>query len=273
MPGGKKRPAKGQRRGAEQVVTRARRMAQLVERLPDELVRSFATDDPQQRVEQLRSKTTEILAGMLDVVGWIERYRHPGTADVLNHRLHIVTDACLLCGSLEIPEFSGGVRKAPKGEPSEGMVQAAILMTYSLALADSFCGWAETIEDEESARRPKTAVRTKKSTSKGDAQTKIIGALSAYHQFDGDDCLNLEPIGNNELARSAEVSGSTVSLFLQKQFATKHAASGEGRRNYRKACRDSYRLTLEIKRIRDELIPTMLWNPLPDDLQGKDADG
>jgi len=118
---------------------------------------------------------------------------------------------------------------------------------------------------EEQSQRQKPQVRTKKTTSKGDAQIKIIGALSSHHQFDGDECLNLEPIGNNELARLGEVSQSSASLFFQKQFASGDSTSGEGLRKYRGACRSSYTLSLEIKRIRDELIPTELWNSLPVD--------
>ncbi|HCK52835.1 MAG TPA: hypothetical protein DIC23_06425 [Planctomycetaceae bacterium] len=261
----KDRPFEGEQHGDETVFSRARRMAELVKQLPDKLVRAFSVDDPGERVDQLRCEINELSFGMLSVIGWLERHRHPGTADQLGRRLFSVTDSCLRCATLEIPEFSGGIRNMPKATPSEGLVQAGIFKAASMILADSVRGWAETIEAEEPSQRQKTEVRNKKSTNKGDAQTKIIGALSAHHQFDGGECLNLEPIGSNELARLAEVSKSSASLFFQKQFAAEHPTSGEGRRKYREACRSSYKLSLEIKRIRDELIPTELWNSLPVD--------
>jgi hypothetical protein len=265
MAGGKDRPIDGERHSDETVVARARRMAELVEQLPDELVRAFSFDQPEERVDQLRCRTNEIVGGMVDVNNWLERNRHPGTAAQLSHRIFSVTDSCLRCAILEIPEFSGGVRNMPKATLSEGLVQSGILKTISMLLAHSVRGWAETIEAEEPSQRQKPKVRTKKSTNKGDGQIMTIAALSSYHEFDGDECPNLAPIGVNELARLAKVSSSTVSLFFQKRFAAEHSASGEGRRKYREACRSSYTLSLEIKRIRDELIPTELWNSLPVD--------
>jgi len=271
MADGKDRPFEGEQHGDETVFSRARRMAELVKQLPDKLVRAFSVDDPGERVDQLRCEINELSAGMLSVIGWLERHRHPGTAGQLGRRLFSVTDSCLRCATLEIPEFSGGVRNMPKATPSEGLVQAGNFKAASMILADSVRGWAETIEAEEPSQRQKPTeqqkpkVRTKKSRSKGDGQVLTIGALCTHHEFDGDVCQNLAPIGVNELSRLAEVSSSTVSLFFQKQFADKHSARGEGRTKYREACQNSYKLSLAIKRVREELIPPMLWNSLPVD--------
>ena len=249
-----------------QVADRLRQIFTLVVRLPDDLVASFALDNVDERRSQIMDRVYEVHSSFEPVLEWIERRRFPGSSSRLENQLKWVFCEVVDCATHDIPEYAGG---APKlihiGDPSAGWRRAHNLDLRIQRLAVSLIAWAETIEDEELARRPKTAVRTKKSTSKGDAQTKIIGALSAYHQFDGDDCLNLEPIGNNELARLAEVSTSTVSLFIKQQFAEKDASQGVGRQKYRAACSNGYRLAVAIKKIRDELTPTMLWNSLPDD--------
>src|SRR5262249_53576244 len=51
-----------------------------------------------------------------------------------------------------------------------------------------------------------TAKKPKRSTEWGAARAKIIAALTKHHQYADGGCLNLEPIGNNELARKAGVS-------------------------------------------------------------------
>src|SRR5262249_26471769 len=53
---------------------------------------------------------------------------------------------------------------------------------------------------------PPQTPNQKRSTAKGEARTKIISALTAYHQYADGGCLNLGPIAVRELARVAEVA-------------------------------------------------------------------
>lgn len=60
--------------------------------------------------------------------------------------------------------------------------------------------------------------RKKASTEKGEARAKIIGKLTEHHKYADGGCLNLEPIGSNELARDCHVSKAAVSEFFAVEF-------------------------------------------------------
>ena len=49
-------------------------------------------------------------------------------------------------------------------------------------------------------------------------RAKLIAALTKHHQYAEGGCLNLEPIGNNELAKGAVVSRSTASEFFKSEL-------------------------------------------------------
>jgi len=83
-------------------------------------------------------------------------------------------------------------------------------------------------EDEEAANNTATAKKLKRSTASGEAEAKLIGALTAHHQYDDSGCLNMAPIGNNELARQAEVDRHTASDFFKTYFG--------GHAQYKAAC-------------------------------------
>lgn len=67
---------------------------------------------------------------------------------------------------------------------------------------------------------PKTPVKPKKSTVKGEGQAKLIAALAKHHKYADGECLNMKPIGNNQLAEMADVARSTVHGFFKKQFGS-----------------------------------------------------
>ena len=107
-----------------------------------------------------------------------------------------------------------------------------------------------TAEDEQ-----KPATKTKRSTEKGEARAKLIAALTAHHQYAGGSCMNLEPVGNNELARLAGVSKSAASAFFNKQFG--------GHTKYRAACSDAPRLIAALKLLNQEFAPRHLYGTKP----------
>src|SRR5262249_16341117 len=98
-------------------------------------------------------------------------------------------------------------------------------------------------------RRHKSALaqRSKRGTEHGGAGLKIDAALPEPHRYADGGCMNLEPIGNNALARQAHVSESTASAFFKGKF--------KGYTKYKALCRDSGRLVAVLKLLNDEFAP------------------
>ncbi len=92
--------------------------------------------------------------------------------------------------------------------------------------------------------------RAKKSHGQGDAKVKLIAALTKHHQYADGSCLNTEPVGNNKLARSAGVSNSAASKFIQEQF--------KGYSQYKVICRDPHRLIAALRILNNEYAPHIL---------------
>jgi hypothetical protein len=163
---------------------------------------------------------------------------HPGQADELDGRLH---------QQVRISEH----RTEP--ETTESLTTARQRWSAYLAehrgkgqaagtIAPSNQGGAG--QGEGPAKKPK------RSTERGEGRAKIIGALNVHHQYAKGSCLTLEPIGNNELARKAVVSESTVSVFFQKEF--------KGHAKYRALCNDASRLAAALKLLNGEFSPHLL---------------
>ena len=71
---------------------------------------------------------------------------------------------------------------------------------------------------ESSAGASPTTGKPKRSTVKGEARVKLIAALTLHHRYADGSCMNCEPIGVNQLARNAEVSPSSASVFVSKKI-------------------------------------------------------
>jgi hypothetical protein len=110
---------------------------------------------------------------------------------------------------------------------------------------------------QRSTEAPPTMKRLKRSTQKGDGRTKLIGALTKHHQYADGGCLNLVPIGNNELAKAADVSPSTASSFFNKKF--------QGHMRYKTLCQDSGGLVTALKLLNNEFAPHYLYGSRPSD--------
>lgn len=106
---------------------------------------------------------------------------------------------------------------------------------------------SECMEENGDPTRPR---RPKQSTERGEGRAKLIAALTKHHKYADGGCLNMEPIGNNELARLAGVSESTASAFFKKQFG--------GHAKYRAKCRDAGTLADALKAVRGEFTPAEL---------------
>jgi hypothetical protein len=105
----------------------------------------------------------------------------------------------------------------------------------------------------------------KQSTQRGDARTKIIAALTRHHEYAEGSCLNPRPVGNNELARLARVSESTVSTFFKAEF--------HGHSKYKAVCRETPLLTAALKLLNEEFAPHYLYGGCPAGDRGRDDEG
>jgi hypothetical protein len=95
----------------------------------------------------------------------------------------------------------------------------------------------------------------KRSTERGEGRVKLIAALTKHHRYADGGCLNLEPIGNNQLARQARVAKRTASAFFGKEF--------QGHGKYKALCADAGRLAVALKLLNDEFAPHLLYGSTP----------
>ncbi len=111
------------------------------------------------------------------------------------------------------------------------------------------------------AESPTTPTKkSKRSTERGEGQVKLIAALSKHHKYSEGGCLNLEAIGNNELARLAKVDKSTASDFFNNEFNRREKG---GYAKYRVICRDAGRLADSLKALAGEFSPYDLFGQRP----------
>jgi hypothetical protein len=129
-------------------------MAERIGRLANEVVESFQSDDPARRIARLQQVEGEILFGMLPVVGWLERWRPAGTAELVKARLADTLREAVCCAGLDIPLYAGGEPARVAGEPDLGVLRTAALAAGSKLLAASLRDLADTIEAEDRQRAP-----------------------------------------------------------------------------------------------------------------------
>jgi len=93
-----------------------------------------------------------------------------------------------------------------------------------------------------------TLVKPKRSTKRtGDL---IIAALASHHKYANGNCLNLEPIGNNKMARDLGLSPGTTSSFFNEKF--------RGYAGYVRQCRDAGLLRTAMRLLNNEITPAIL---------------
>jgi hypothetical protein len=102
--------------------------------------------------------------------------------------------------------------------------------------------------------------RPKRSTQRSEGRAKLIAALTKHHRYADSGCLNLEPIGNNELARRAKVDPSTASAFFNREF---NKGEKKGYSKYRVICRDPGCLAFSLKALNGEFAPHDLYGARP----------
>jgi hypothetical protein len=114
--------------------------------------------------------------------------------------------------------------------------------------------------DGQERAEPQRPVKLKRSSAKGDARRKIIAALTKHHQYADGSCLNIEPIGVNELSRrltrgkSSGVAVASVSRFFRDEF-------GGHSRYANWYCGDDPRLIAALKKLNDDYTVDLLFGP------------
>ncbi len=104
----------------------------------------------------------------------------------------------------------------------------------------------------------------KRSTHRGEARNKLISTLTKHHRYANGSCLNSEPIRVNELARQANVSKSTASVFFKEEF--------KGHDAYRTKCQDTTILISSLKMLNGEFSPHILYGAQPPGETERDDD-
>ena len=161
-------------------------------------------------------------------------------------------------------EFLRRLGKSPKDRGMGKQIEAATLNS----LLDGLAGGGDTAP---SGTVGSAKGRGKRSTAKGDAQAKIIAALTLHHEYQDGSCLNQSPIGSNELARAAHVTGSTASKFFNDKWGKKiNGKKKNGHRRYQTICQSSANLIASLKLLNGDFIPNILLNRLPSDNGGQD---
>jgi hypothetical protein len=125
----------------------ARKAAERISHLGDEVVSAFTSTDSAERVRKLQRVATRVLFEMHPVICWIERNRAADTAAAVTGRLNWVLEEVVECVRFDIPEYAGGrKRRSRRKHPSEGAIRTAQLLVYTRFFADSLRRWATDIE-------------------------------------------------------------------------------------------------------------------------------
>lgn len=105
------------------------------------------------------------------------------------------------------------------------------------------------------APRSKISARTKRSVVANGPRAKLIAALLLHHRYEQGSCLNTDPLGNNALAKAAEVSRSTASAFFAAEF--------NGHTRYKTLCRDVGQLSFALRLLIGDVAPRLLCGGRP----------
>jgi hypothetical protein len=238
---------------------------------------------PEMAAEFLFLDRVQALCERVEAVGSIDALdaRSQFGADEVKHALasgSLYLNGRLLRHHYELPrDPNTGLRKA-LGYPDEPVNAALTEALERIVVTTRKAGELgllafEQLEHEADAQAPSATwtkpVKLKRSTEGGDAESKIVAELTRHHKYADGGCLNLEPIGVNELARQAGVASSTASEFFNRQF---NSGENRGHSKYRVICRNAGRLADSIKALRKEFSPHDLFGRQPPNEVDRDTD-
>jgi len=156
----------------------------------------------------------------------------------------------------------------PKAVETEGVGPLQSPVTTGRRLAEAIENPGPSADEQAGPAKPTTS-KPKRSTERGEGREKLISALTKHHDYANGSCLNPEPIGNNELARQADVDPSTASAFFNREFNNRQK---KGHAKYKVICRDPGRLADSLKAINGEFSPHDLYGRRPYSENDRDDD-
>jgi hypothetical protein len=122
-------------------------VAARVDALPEAVLRSFKSDNPTERQQQLKRATTEIFIDAHPILQWIERNQGASANRVTGRLAHLLSEA-VRCAGLVSPELAGGQRK-PLSPDSPVTHRLGTLKVEAMLCANMLHGWAGDIEARE----------------------------------------------------------------------------------------------------------------------------
>ncbi len=149
------------------------------------------------------------------------------------------------------------------------LAEFVAVLTAQKPRSFAYGGPLANVPPKDSPGEPTPATNGKRSTERGEGRAKLIAALTMHHKYADGGCLNLEPIGNNELARLAGVSESTASAFFNKEF---NGGTSGGYGKYRAVCSDATPLVAAMKLLNQEYSPYHLFGAKPANESERDDD-
>lgn len=136
------------------VAERALSVAYRIKDIPERIIESFKSADTAQRKRDMTSIVQEIAVDLAAVLSWIERNRHPASAQLEYRRIAWLQHEVPEIVALDIEQYRGGVvRDALPGErPTEGVRRTAELTVFCLMFAAKLGDWSEDIASIEGPR-------------------------------------------------------------------------------------------------------------------------
>jgi hypothetical protein len=137
------------------------------------------------------------------------------------------------------------------GQLDESGVTAKLLCEFQAAFPEVAAELGFTAASlEKSPLREAAGTRRKRSTAKGEAETKLIAGLTTFHGYVNGGCERTEPAGVRPLARICNVSPSSAFRFYENYF--------DGFKKYRTLCQTPARLSRKLQTMNEENIPREL---------------
>ena len=141
------------------------------------------------------------------------------------------------------------------GQLDESGVTAKLLCEFQAAFPEVAAELRFTAASlEKSPLQGGAKTRRKRSTTKGEAEIKLIAGLTALHDYANGGCTRSEPVGVRRLAKYCGVGKATASRFYGKHFG--------GFSKYRTLCQTPADLSKALQRMNGENIPRELGQPL-----------
>ncbi len=114
------------------------------------------------------------------------------------------------------------------------LAPALAILQRELDVANEFARLAVAAVDSEASAKVEGNPRRPKVNPKGSQSEKLVTYLAQHHQYDSSRIENYHPANSGDIAETTNVSASTISDFLKKNFPS----TGRPRAGYVNACQN-----------------------------------